>query len=134
VVDLGNGRRAGKTEHFTNAVNGWALTAEFVAALTRRGRMPTMWKSWMTTDGHAWSDKYFGKMQFHDDVAVPKIAAGELGRQYIERIRYMVERMKRTQLRQLQTMAEQIDGELRAGRKTIVASAGHMVMNYIGPV
>lgn len=132
AVDLGNGRRTGKTEHFTNAVNSWLLTAEFVAALTRQGRMPTMWKSWMTTDGRAWSDKYFTKMQFHDDVTVPKVAAGDLGRQYSERARYMVERLKRTQLPQLEAMAGQIDAELKAGRKTMVASAGHMVMNYVG--
>jgi hypothetical protein len=132
VVELRDGHRVGKAEHFTNAVNGWVLTAEFVAALTRNGRMPTMWKSWSTTDGHAWSDRYFTKMQFHDDVTIPPVAAGELGRQYIERIRYMVERLKRTQLAKLRTMAERIDSELRAGRKTMVASTGHMVMNYVG--
>jgi hypothetical protein len=132
VVDLGGSRRVGKTEHFTNAVNGWVLTAEFVAALTRNGKMPTMWKSWATTDGRDWSNRYFTRMQFHDDVSVPPIAAGELGRQYIERIRYMVERLKRTELPQLRAMAERIDAELIAGRKTMVASAGHMVMNYVG--
>jgi hypothetical protein len=71
-------------------------------------------------------------MQFHDDVVVPPVAAGELGRQYIERIRYMIERLKRTQLPQLQAMAGRIDAELTAGRKTMVASSGHMVMNYVG--
>lgn len=132
VVQLTNGRRAGKTEHFTNAVNGWVLTAEFVAALTRSDRMPPMWKSWATTDGRDWSQRYFGKSQFHNDVTVPKVAPGDLGRQYLERIRYMVGRLKRTQLQQLRAMAAQIDLELKSGRKTMVASAGHMVMNYVG--
>jgi hypothetical protein len=132
VVEVGGGRRVGKTEHFTNAVNGWVLTAEFVGALTRKGRMPTMWKSWAMADGRDWSDRYFTKMQFHDDLKVPPIAAGELGRQYIARIRYMVERLKRTQLSQLQTMAKRVNAELTAGRKTMVASAGHMVMNFVG--
>lgn len=132
VVALANGRKAGKTEHFTNAVNGWVLTAEFVAALTRSGRMPPMWKSWATTDGRDWSERYFGKIQFHNDVTVPKAAPGNLGGQYIERIRYMIERLKRTQLQQLRAMAGQIDLELKSGRKTMVASAGHMVMNYVG--
>ena len=91
-----------------------------------------MWKSWATVDGHDWSEKYFTKVQFHDDVKVPPVAAGDLGRQYVERIRYMVERLKRTELSRLQAMAKLIDTELNAGRKTMVASAGHMVMNYVG--
>jgi hypothetical protein len=132
VVELGGGRRAGKTEHFTNAINGWVLTSEFVAALSRNGKMPPMWKSWATTDGRDWSNRYFTKMQFHDDLTVPPVAAGALGRQYIERIRYMVERLKRTELPKLRTMAERIDAELVAGRKTMIASTGHMAMNYIG--
>jgi hypothetical protein len=132
VVVLETGRKVGKTEHFTNAVNGWMLTGEFVSALTRQGKMPTMWKSWGIADGHAWSDRYFTKMQFHDDLQIPPVATGELGRQYVERIRYMVERLKRTELTRLETMAAKIEAELTAGRKTMVASAGHMVMNYVG--
>jgi hypothetical protein len=132
VVVLETGRRVGKTEHFTNAVNGWMLTGEFVSALTRQGKMPTMWKSWGISDGHAWSDRYFNKKQFHDDVRIAPISKGELGRQYVERIRYMVERLKHAELPRMRKMAERINAELSAGRKTMVASAGHMVMNYVG--
>jgi hypothetical protein len=132
VVPLSGGRLAGKTSHFTNAVNGWLLMGEFVGALTRQGRMPVMWKSWATVDGHAWSDRYFRQAQFHEDFSVPPVAAGEIGRRYCERIRYMLARLKATEIPKLRAMAERIDAELRAGRKTIVASAGHMVMNYVG--
>jgi hypothetical protein len=65
AVSLPDGRRVGKTNIFANAVNGWLFTGEFVAALTRRGKMPVMWKSWFTVDGRAWSDRYAGKRQFH---------------------------------------------------------------------
>lgn len=132
AVDLGGGRRIGKTEHFTNAVNGWIFTAEFVAALTRHGKMPPMYQSWMTADGPAWSSRYAGKMQFHDDLTVPPIAPSELGRRYLARIGSMVARMKNSELPKLRTIAERIAAELREGRKTVVASAGHMVMNYVG--
>jgi hypothetical protein len=132
AVPLNSGKRVGKTNHFTNAINGWLLMGEFVGALTRHGKMPTMWQSWATDDGHIWSDRYFGKMQFHDDFTVPPVAAGQIGRQYLERIRYMVERLKRFERPALREMAARIDAELRAGRKTIVASSGHMPMNYIG--
>jgi len=132
VVTLSGGRRTGKTNHFTNAVNGWLLIGETVAALTRQGKMPAMWKSWATLDGRAWSDRYFEKVQFHDEFTVPPIAAGELGQRYLERIRYMVVRLKSNDLPKLRTMAGRIAAELREGRKTVVASAGHMGMSYLG--
>ena len=132
VVMLGNGRRTGKTNHFTNAVNGWALTGEIVAALTRQGKMPTMWRSWAAIDGRAWSDRFFQKKQFHDDMSISPIPPGELGRRYLERIRYMVARLKNTELLKLHTMAGRIAEELGNGRKTIIASAGHMGMSYLG--
>lgn len=128
---LANGKRSGKTLHFTNAVNGWVFTGEFVAALTRKGKMPTMWKGWATEGGRVWSEKYFQKVQFHDEFTVPPIPPGELGRRYVARIRAHVGQMRNTDLADIRTMAATIDDELRAGRKTIVASAGHMVMNYI---
>ena len=131
AVELGGGRRAGKTNHFTNAVNGWLFTGELVAALTRRGKMPIMLKSGMTIDGAAWNDR-FASGQFHDDVTVPPVAPGELGRRYLDRIRYMLARLRSTELSNLQKMAAAIETELRAGKKTVVASMGHMGMNFIG--
>jgi hypothetical protein len=132
AVELSGGRRIGKTEHFTNGVNGWLFTAEFVAALTRRGNMPPMYRSWMAEDGRAWSDRYAGKMQFHNDLNIAPVAAGVLSRRYLDRVRYMVARMKSAELAKLQTVAERIAAELHEGRKTVVASIGHMVMNYVG--
>jgi hypothetical protein len=132
VVTLEDGKRTGKTNHFTNAVNGWVLVGEVVAALTRKGKMPTMWKSWAAVDGRAWSERYFQKVQFHDDFQVAAIAPGELGQHYVERIRYMIRRMRNVELPKLNSMAERIAEELRAGRKTVIASAGHMGMSYLG--
>ncbi len=132
VISLGSGKRTGKTNHFANAVNGWVLTGEIVAALTRRGKMPAMWKSWATLDGRAWSDRYFQKAQFHDDFTVPSIPAGELGKRYLARIGSMLDRMEIHELPKLRTMAERIAAELKAGRKTMIASAGHMGMSYLG--
>ncbi len=131
AVALGD-HRVGKTNHFTNVVNGWMFTAEFVAALTRRGKMPPMWKGWSVPGGREWSDRYFGKVQFHEDFQVPPVAPGELARRYALRLRANLERLQRTELADLCSFAEKIADELHEGRKTTVASAGHMVMNYIG--
>ncbi|MES2568631.1 MAG: hypothetical protein V4710_01095, partial [Verrucomicrobiota bacterium] len=72
------------------------------------------------------------KAQFHEEFKVAPVPAGKLSQQYLERIHYMVRSLARTQLPALGAMAERIAAEQRAGRKTIVASAGHMVMNYVG--
>jgi hypothetical protein len=131
VVPLPSGRRAGKTNHFVNAMNGWCFIAEFVSALTRRGKMPAMWKAWITEDGKAWSEKYFQKVQFHDEFKVPPVPAGELATRYLERIRYLMERLQRTELPDIRSFAADIAVELRAGKKTTVASSGHMAMSWI---
>ncbi len=132
VIPLKDGRRTGKTNHFTNAVNGWVFIAEFVGALTRHGRMPAMWKAWITTDGRAWSDRYFQKTQFHDEFKVPPVPPGELAGRYLDRIRYLIERLQLTELPDIRAFAADIAAELRAGRKTTVASSGHMAMSWIG--
>ena len=36
----------GKLNHVVGAVSGWVWMAANIAAHTRKGRMPTMWKSW----------------------------------------------------------------------------------------
>ena len=121
----------GKTHHFTNAVNGWLFIAEFTGALTRRGKMPAMWKAWITTDGKAWSDRYFGKTQFHDEFKVPPQPPGSIAAAYLARIRYLVARLQREELADLRVFAADIAAALRAGRKTTVASSGHMAMSWI---
>ena len=94
--------------------------------------MPVMLKSGMTLDGGAWNERYANVGAFHDDVSVPPVAAGELGRRYLERIRYMLARLHSTELPKLEKIAETIAAELRAGKKTVVAAMGHMGMNFIG--
>jgi hypothetical protein len=131
-VDLGGGRRAGKLNHLVNAVHGWVLTSEVVAALTRRGRMPAMWKSWYYHDGREWSDRYFRKTGFHDEFKVPPAAAGALASEYLDRIRYLLRRFANTQLDGVRAAADLVAAEHLAGRDTIVASSGHMSMYCVG--
>ena len=131
VIALKDGRRTGKTNHFTNAMNGWCFIAEFVSALTRRGKMPPMWKGYVTGNGKEWSDRYFQKIQFHDEFKVTPVPPGDLAGRYLERIRYHIERLQRTELADIRSFAADIAAELRAGRKTTVASSGHMAMSWI---
>jgi hypothetical protein len=130
VVDLGSGRRAGHGTIVANAIYGWTLTAEVVGALTRRGKMPPMWKGFSWPDGHAWADKYFGKMQFHDDVQVAPQPAGALGGKFLEQIHYPLRRI-RGQSEKLRQAAELLAPEIEAGRKVHVVWQGHMPPMYL---
>jgi len=115
-----------------NAIAGWTLTAEVVSALTRRGKMPTMWKSYSFDDGRSWGNRYFRKKQFHDDYTVAPIAAGELGRRFVGQIRYGLQRLRLTQTAKLRKAGRLVRQELAAGRRTVVAWQGHMPAAYVG--
>ncbi|MCK4275187.1 MAG: hypothetical protein KAX78_01650, partial [Phycisphaerae bacterium] len=132
VVKLPDNQRAGRANHLVNAINGWVFSAELVAALTRRGKMPTVWKAWAYADGRKWSDAYFRKKQFHDDFTVPPIPAGRLGREYLDRIRYHFRRFRRRELVAVAGAAGRIAAEMGKGRKTVIASTGHMAMAFVG--
>jgi hypothetical protein len=113
-----------------NALAGWALMAEVTSAITRLGKTPILNRSWSLPDGREWSEKYLKKGQpFHDDVSLPPIAAGELGRKFLQQIRYPLCRLNVAQLR---AAAEAIAEELKARRKTVVAWQGHMPQLYVG--
>jgi len=131
LVKLPDNNRAGRANHLLNAINGWVFSAELVAALTRRGKMPTVWKAWAYADGRKWSDKYFRKKQFHDEYKIPPIDAGRLGREYLDRIRYHIRRFRRRELIAVDKAAARIAVEMAKGRKTVIASTGHMAMAFV---
>ena len=131
MVSLPGGKRAGRGNLTVNALAGWTLIAEFVGALTRKGKMPTMWKSYSYDDGRAWGDRYFRKKQFHDDFEVPSLKPGELGRRYLKQIRYPIRRI-RSQGDKLRQAAKLVNKEIDAKKFVHVAWQGHMPMIYLG--
>ncbi|MBT4223083.1 MAG: hypothetical protein HOD72_01320 [Opitutae bacterium] len=134
-VDLGTEPKdsdPGKLNHVVGAVSGWVWMAETIAAHTRKGRMPTMWKSWAMEDGQDWSDRFFRKVKYHKDFSVAPIPKGELAKAFLDRIRSQLLALENTQLSTLHGFADSIAKETKAGRRTVVASSGHMVMYYVG--
>jgi hypothetical protein len=122
----------GKLNHVVGAVSGWVWMAETIAAHTRKGRMPTMWKSWAMKDGRDWSDRFFRKEKYHKDYSIAPIPKGVLAKAFLHRIRSQLLALENTQLPTLRNFAQSIAKETKAGRRTIVASSGHMVMHYVG--
>lgn len=114
-----------------NTVHGWLLKAEFFAALTRRGKVPPMWLSFEQPGGKAWADRYLGKHQFHDDLTVPPIPAGDLGWRVLRQFRHPLRRLREAEGDHLREAARLIAEAHAAGRKTVVGWSGHMPQNYI---
>lgn len=132
AVALPGGGRAGQGNALLNALNVWAFQAEFVAALTRRGKMPTLLKSHAWEDSVEWNGRYRGKMLFHDDLVIQPIAPGVLSRQYLDQIRELVRTFAATQRESVNRAADLIADESRNGRKTVVAQTGHTTFELVG--
>jgi len=130
VVAL-NGMRAGQMNHIANALHGWMVIAETVGALTRKGKMPCMWKSYGWPDGKEWGNKYLYKMQFDDEHPVPPQPAGSLAEKYVKQIRSMVEKLKQNEIEDIQKAGRMVGDEIKAGRKIAVAWEGHMPEGYV---
>lgn len=132
VVKLSHKQRSGHANLLVEMLDGWCLTAEIVSALTRQGKMPTMWKSFSYEDGREWMNRYYGKVQFHDDYKVDPIPAGALSHAYLSSIRDSLRWFRKTQLTTVAKDADLIAAEFKAGRKTMVAYAGHSPFSYVG--
>jgi hypothetical protein len=132
VVQLDDGSMAGRGNCLLNTLHGWALTAEIVSALTRHGKMPTMWKAYLYDDGIEWGNRYLGKKQFHDDFRVAPIAKGKLAKEYLKQIRAHLRKFETTQLGAVDRSADLIATELRGGGKVVVTAMGHMPWTFVG--
>ena len=68
-----------------NIINGWTWTGEFIAACTRLGKMPIVFRSVHLPGGSDRIAKYKGQT-FHDDMTIAPIERGMLGAQYIDHL------------------------------------------------
>jgi hypothetical protein len=131
AASAGGAAGPGRDQCLVNVVNGWCLAAETVAALTRRGHMPVIWKSFVYDDGRAWMDRYFQKAQFHDDYKVPAVPPGEMSRRLLDQFRYSLRRLAQTESARLARAGRLIADEAAAGRKVPTLWSGHV--GYASP-
>jgi uncharacterized phosphosugar-binding protein len=132
LIALPNGTYAVPGNALANMLNGWALIAEVVGALTRRGVMPPLYQSYLTETGRDWGTRYVHKKQFHDDLKIAPQRKGKLGRAFLKQIRENIERFRDTQMDGVEKATKLIIDESRTGRKTLVAMMGHAPSYYVG--
>jgi hypothetical protein len=127
----GGESRLGRDQTLANIITGWGLMAETVAALTRHGHMPTMWKAFLYPDAKAWMQRYLGKVQFHDDFAVSPVAPGELSHRLLEQFRSSLHFVRNTQSEKLAQAGKLIAQASAGGMKVPTLWTGHV--GYASP-
>jgi len=118
------------TDPTANIVAVWTWTGEFVAALTRRGKMPALYQS-VKVPGAMERNKPFENLKFHE-AAPTKVAAGDLARQYLQQLRASLTLLRDQDLGAIRRVAEQAMAVRQAGHRAHIFTHGHAIQHDIG--
>lgn len=125
AVTLPDGRKMAPLDGVLNVANLWTYTAELVSALTRRGKMPTMFQSVMV-EGARDRNKKYRPLRFHDDLKVDPIPAGQLGEAYLKGLRsHLATLLSPTGMAQLERAATLAATAKQAGHTLWAWMFGH---------
>jgi len=125
VMDIA-GKKIGPVAGIANVINKWAFTAEYVAAVTRQGEMPTLWQS-MFVPGAAQRNEKIGEYMFHPDMRIMPVEPRILGAQYINTVKGYLENIRANELAEFRE-AGKLFAETKAGGNKIVAGIiGHFM-------
>ena len=109
------------------AACGWVFTGELIAALTRLGKMPTIYESVGAYFGYSRILKFkHGEIAFHESHEVPAIEPGILGGCYIEAVSAMLKRIEKEQRKNLDRAKAWAHEAREAGKRVMMYSAGHI--------
>jgi hypothetical protein len=121
----------GLSESGAAALAGFVLTAEFVAACTRRGRMPVMYESIGMYHGFTRIHRFLHANQsFHGEgegmyaSEVGPQPAGVLGRAFLEGMRAIIERLEREMRPRIEHAAAWAIEAKRTGRRVAMMTMG----------
>jgi hypothetical protein len=103
----------------------WTWTGEFVAALTRLGKMPAMHQSIMVPGALKRLEK-LNNLKFQAE-APAKVEPGVLGRAYLAELRKELEAVHDQDLPGIIRVAEDAAATLKAGHKAHVFAHGHAI-------
>lgn len=95
------------TDTVVNLANAWAFTGEFIAACTRRGKMPVIYESYGLPGGRERAAR-LGKATFHDDLKIPPIHEGVLAKEYYAHIDHSLDSLEKGDGRAVEQIASWI--------------------------
>lgn len=109
-----------------NVVNMWAFSAEYVAAVTRQGQMPTLWQS-MFVPGAAERNEHIGEYMFHPDMRIMPVEKGLLGSQYITTVKSYLDQIRTNELGKFKEAGTLLAGVRSGGNKIVAGIIGHFM-------
>ena len=126
----GESRLTGDTNALYDVTAMWTYTAELVAALTRKGKMPVIWQSVVLPGGRDRNKRFThsgdpATRRFHTDATVPPLAAGSMGRAFLDVTRRQLAGLRGHALAQLADTAELMARSVRAGGTVHVQTISH---------
>ncbi len=114
------------------AASLWVFTGELVAALIRRGKMPPMYQSGLVPGGAERNEQHL-RLRW-EPVEVASIGPGVLGREYLECLTQIVQRLQATQMDKFAEAGRMAAAALRAGHTVWYDSLGHLSPKQLGQV
>ena len=127
AMEIGGKKPIGPVGGMANVINMWTFTSEMVAAMTRLGKMPSMWQS-MLIPGAGPRNERLGKFVFHPDLKVAPVKAGILGRQFLRSVKDMLEKIRATELDTFQRAGKLCAETIAGGRKVVASVIGHFMV------
>lgn len=113
------------TDPIARMVAEWTWIGEFVAACTRQGRMPTMWKSNGAEGGMDWNNLYQRPRRRYHETAPPPVPPGQLGRAYLDAVRTALRTLYANEVGRIVQVADWAMDARAAGRTVYTFSNGH---------
>ena len=126
VMDVGKGGKIGPVAGIANVINKWIFTAEYVAAVTRQGEMPTLWQS-MFVPGAAERNEKIGDYMFHPDMRIMPVEPGTLGSQYIREVKGYLVKIKANELGKFTKAGRLMADTIEGGNKVVAGIIGHFM-------
>ncbi len=114
------------------AASLWTFTGELVAALTRRGKMPPMYQSGLVPGGAERNEQHL-RLRW-EPMEISSIGPGVLGREYLECLTQIVQRLQATQMDKFAEAGRMAAAALRAGHTVWYDSLGHLSPKQLGQV
>ena len=126
VMTIGS-KTTGPVAPIANVVNMWTFTAEYVAAMTRAGKMPALWQS-MFMPGAAPRNKKIGEFLYHPDMSIAPVQPGVLGMQYVSTVRGYLSKIKANELSQFDRSGKLCAETIKSGNKVVAGIIGHFMI------
>ena len=118
------------TDSIALVVAEWTWTGEFVAACTRLGKMPAMWKSLGAEGGKEWAAKYKGK-RFHDH-AVSVVGPGVAGKAFLTTLRKNLQDLYEKEQDKILEVAAWAAQAIKDGKGVYTFALGHGIGSHTG--